>query len=96
MNESAAPAAEAINLSYTTSSASDDYYQTVVINSLLGVLKDASLSSFHHTVIDAIMSIFKTQGLKCVTFLPQVSRKRYEMLFVFVKKCSLFRSYQPS
>jgi FKBP12-rapamycin complex-associated protein len=44
----------------------------VVINALLGILKDQSLSSQHHTVIEAIMSIFKTQGLKCVTFLPQV------------------------
>jgi FKBP12-rapamycin complex-associated protein len=75
LNESQTPAAAAINLKYTTSSASDDYYQTVVINALLGILKDQSLSSQHHTVIEAIMSIFKTQGLKCVTFLPQV-RKR--------------------
>ncbi|TDL23875.1 atypical/PIKK/FRAP protein kinase [Rickenella mellea] len=52
--------------------ASDDYYQTVVINALLGILRDQSLSSSHHTVIEAIMSIFKTQGLKCVTFLPQI------------------------
>lgn len=51
---------------------SDDYYQTVVINALLGILNDQALSSQHHTVIEAIMSIFKTQGLKCVTFLPQV------------------------
>lgn len=57
----------------TTSSASDDYYQTVMITSLLSILKDPSLSSHHHTVIEAIMSLFKTQGLKCVTFLPQVS-----------------------
>ncbi|KAI0272361.1 atypical/PIKK/FRAP protein kinase [Gloeopeniophorella convolvens] len=71
-NESQTPAAAAINLTYTTSSASDDYYQTVVINALLSILKDQSLSSQHHTVIEAIMSIFKTQGLKCVTFLPQI------------------------
>ncbi|TFY65865.1 hypothetical protein EVG20_g5221 [Dentipellis fragilis] len=71
-SESAAPAANAINLTYMTSSASDDYYQTVVINALLSILKDQSLSGHHHTVIEAIMSIFKTQGLKCVTFLPQI------------------------
>ncbi len=52
----------------------DDYFQTAVITSLLAVLKDPSLSGHHHTVIEAIMSIFKTQGLKCVTFLPQVCR----------------------
>ncbi|KAI0046207.1 atypical/PIKK/FRAP protein kinase [Auriscalpium vulgare] len=71
-NETATPSANAINLTHTTSSASDDYYQTVVINALLSILKDQSLSSHHHTVIEAIMSIFKTQGLKCVTFLPQI------------------------
>jgi serine/threonine-protein kinase mTOR len=57
------------------STSSDDYYQTVVIRSLLGVLKDPSLSAQHHTVIEAIMAIFKTQGLKCVTFLPEVSER---------------------
>ncbi|KAF8448980.1 phosphatidylinositol 3-kinase [Boletus edulis BED1] len=51
---------------------SDDYYQTVVITALLTVLRDQSMSSHHHTVIEAIMNIFKTQGLKCVTFLPQI------------------------
>ncbi|KAH9004515.1 atypical/PIKK/FRAP protein kinase [Lactarius hatsudake] len=71
-NEAQTPTAAAINLTHTTSSASDDYYQTVVINALLSILKDQSLSSQHHTVIEAIMSIFKTQGLKCVTFLPQI------------------------
>ncbi|EJF64386.1 atypical/PIKK/FRAP protein kinase [Dichomitus squalens LYAD-421 SS1] len=54
------------------STASDDYYQTVSINALLNILKDQSLSNHHHKVIEAIMSIFKTQGLKCVTFLPQI------------------------
>ncbi|KAI0040710.1 atypical/PIKK/FRAP protein kinase [Auriscalpium vulgare] len=66
------PSANAMNSTHTTSSASDAYYQTVVISALLGILKDQSLISHHHTVIEAIMSIFKTQGLKCVTFLPQI------------------------
>ncbi|TFK75010.1 phosphatidylinositol 3-kinase [Pluteus cervinus] len=57
---------------HNTSSGSDDYFQTVVVNALLAILKDQSLSSHHHTVIEAIMSIFKTQGLKCVSFLPQI------------------------
>ncbi|KAJ6518876.1 phosphatidylinositol 3-kinase [Mycena sanguinolenta] len=52
--------------------ASDDYFQTVVMTGLLAILKDPSLNNHHHTVIEAIMSIFKTQGLKCVAFLPQV------------------------
>lgn len=57
---------------HTPSPSSDDYFQTVVVTALLAILKDPALSSHHHTVIEAIMSIFKTQGLKCVSFLPQV------------------------
>ncbi|KDQ61375.1 hypothetical protein JAAARDRAFT_66505 [Jaapia argillacea MUCL 33604] len=72
-NEKAVTAVNAVPLTQSvTSTASDDYYQTVVIDALLGILKDQSLSSHHHHVIEAIMSIFKTQGLKCVTFLPQI------------------------
>ncbi|KAG5734545.1 Phosphatidylinositol 3-kinase tor2 [Termitomyces sp. T112] len=51
---------------------SDDYFQSVVINALLAILKDQSLNVHHTSVIEAIMSIFKTQGLKCVTFLSQI------------------------
>lgn len=54
--------------------ATSDYYQTAAINALLNVLQDKSLNSHHYKVIEAIMSIFKTQGLKCATFLPQVCR----------------------
>lgn len=67
----------AVNVASVThtgaTTASDDYFQSVVINALLAILKDQAHSSHHHTVIEAIMSIFKTQGLKCATFLPQVS-----------------------
>lgn len=70
---------------YSAVSGADDYFQTVVINSLLVILKDQSLSSHHHIVIEAVMSIFKTQGLKCVTFLPQV---RYMM--VLFKRSDLY------
>lgn len=74
LDETPVPAVNAVPTNHvSTSTASDDYYQSVVISALLGILKDQSLSSQHHTVIEAIMSIFKTQGLKCVTFLPQVS-----------------------
>ncbi|KAI0091642.1 phosphatidylinositol 3-kinase [Irpex rosettiformis] len=53
-------------------SSPDDYYQTVAINALLSILRDQSQTGQHHKVIEAIMSIFKTQGLKCVAFLPQI------------------------
>ena len=51
---------------------SDEYYQNVAIESLIAILKDPALSAHHHAVIEAIMYMFKTQGLKCVTFLPQI------------------------
>lgn len=52
----------------------EEYYQNVVVESLLGVLRDQSLSVHHHHVIDAVMSIFKTQGLRSAGYLPQVCR----------------------
>ncbi|KAH7926057.1 FAT-domain-containing protein [Leucogyrophana mollusca] len=72
-NETPSLAVNAAPVPYIGSSTtSGDYYQTVVITSLLGVLNDPSLSNHHHTVIEAIMNIFQTQGLKCVNFLPQI------------------------
>ncbi|EPZ33264.1 phosphatidylinositol kinase Tor2 [Rozella allomycis CSF55] len=50
----------------------DDYYPTIVIKSLVRILKDSSLSMHHTGVVQAIMYIFKTMGMRCVTFLPQV------------------------
>jgi serine/threonine-protein kinase mTOR len=59
----------ALNMS---GSSSEEYYQAVVISTLLSVLKDPSLNLNHHAAIEAIMNIFRTQGLKAVAFLPQV------------------------
>ncbi|KAF7309821.1 Serine/threonine-protein kinase TOR [Mycena indigotica] len=55
-----------------STSSTDDYFQTVVMSGLLRVLKDPASSPQHHTAIEAIMAIFKTQGLKCVGSLPQI------------------------
>lgn len=49
-----------------------EYYPTVVINALLNILKDQSLVSYHAQVIEAIMSIFRTLGLECVSFLDRI------------------------
>ncbi|CAO3647953.1 unnamed protein product [Mucor fragilis] len=51
---------------------SEDYYPQVVMHSLMKILRDPSLSQHHYAVIDAIMFIFKTLGLKVVQFLPLV------------------------
>lgn len=50
----------------------EDYYPQVVVNALMGVIRDSSLANYHSAVIDAVMNIFKTLGLKCVPFLPSI------------------------
>ncbi len=51
---------------------SKEYYPTVVVNALLGILNDHSLVQYHQDVISAIMSIFRTLGLECVPFLDRI------------------------
>ena len=51
----------------------EEYYPTVVMNTLLqNVLKDVSLIQHHSAAIEAIVTVFKTLGLKCVPFLGQI------------------------
>ncbi|KAL4787723.1 armadillo-type protein [Aspergillus varians] len=51
----------------------EEYYLTVVVHILLqNILRENSLVQYHSAVIDAIVTIFKTLGLKCVPFLGQV------------------------
>ncbi|KAI6250061.1 Serine/threonine-protein kinase tor2 [Erysiphe necator] len=49
-----------------------EYFPTVVINSLLPILKDQSLLQHHAAVVEAIMNIFRTLQLECVPFLEKV------------------------
>lgn len=49
-----------------------EYFPTVVINALLQILKDPSLVQHHAVVIEAIMNIFRTLGLECVSFLDRI------------------------
>lgn len=51
---------------------SEDYYPAISINALMKILRDPSLHIHHTAVVTAIMYIFKTLGLKCVPFLPQI------------------------
>lgn len=51
----------------------EEYYPTVVISILLQtILADPTLVQYHSAVIDAIVTIFKTIGMKCVPFLGQI------------------------
>eukprot|EP01132_Coremiostelium_polycephalum_P002833 gene2833-3519_t len=54
------------------SPSSEDYFPTVVMSSLMRILRDPSLSSHHTGVIQAMMFIFKSLGSKCIPFLPQI------------------------
>jgi len=51
----------------------EDYYPRVVFNTLTqNLLADPSLSQYHSAVIEAIVTIFKTLGLRCIPFLGQI------------------------
>ncbi|RKO90751.1 armadillo-type protein, partial [Blyttiomyces helicus] len=65
-------AVEFNSLPIGTGPSSEDYYPTVVVNALMKVLRDPSLSVHHTAVVQAVVYIFKTLGLKCVPFLPQI------------------------
>ena len=49
-----------------------EYFPTVAINALLQILRDSSLAQHHAAVIEAIMNIFRTLGLECVSFLDRI------------------------
>lgn len=50
----------------------EDYYPTVVINTLMAMLKEDTLKQHHSAVIEAVMNIYATMGMKCVPFLGTV------------------------
>lgn len=62
---------------------SEDYYSTVAINSLMRILRDPSLSSYHLKVVGSLMFIFKSMGLGCVPYLQKVLPD----LFIIVRTC---------
>nr|AOZ57106.1 Serine threonine-protein kinase TOR [Saccharum hybrid cultivar R570] len=64
-------------------SASEDYYSTVAISSLMRILRDPSLSSYHQMVVGSLIFIFKSMGLGCVPYLPKVLPE----LFRAVRMC---------
>ena len=72
MNEAQAVSDVALIMQGLTPS-HEEYYPTVVMNTLLqNILRDTSLAQYHSAVIDAIVTIFKTLGMKCVPFLRQI------------------------
>ncbi|SHO77966.1 Similar to S.cerevisiae protein TOR1 (PIK-related protein kinase and rapamycin target) [Malassezia sympodialis ATCC 42132] len=67
-----APQTDLFELAMAMGTSTDEYYQNVAVEALIAILRDPALSVHHHAVIEAIMYMFKTQGLKCVAFLPQI------------------------
>ncbi|KAL9244759.1 hypothetical protein vseg_018491 [Gypsophila vaccaria] len=65
------------------STSSEDYFSTVAINSLMRVLRDPSLSSYHQNVVGSLVYIFKSMGLGCVPYLQKVLPD----LFQIVRTC---------
>lgn len=70
--EQNAPPVDVALLMQGMSPSNDEYYPTVAVNNLMKILKDPSLSMHHSKVIQAVMYIFQTLGLRCVSFLPQI------------------------
>ncbi|KAH9825549.1 TOR1 phosphatidylinositol 3-kinase [Teratosphaeria destructans] len=50
----------------------EEYYPTVVITTLMNMLKEDTLKQYHSQVVDAVMNIYATMGMKCVPFLEKV------------------------
>lgn len=50
----------------------EEFYPTVTIQALMRIFKDQSLANHHGMVMQAIMFIFKSLGIRCVPFLNKV------------------------
>ena len=70
--EQNAPPIDISLLMQNISPSSDEYNPTVVITSLLKILKDPSLAVHHSAAIQTILNIYRLLGLDCVSFLEQV------------------------
>ena len=57
---------EPIHLSIQT--ADDEFYPTVAVQALTRILKDSSLAVHHGMVMQVIMFIFNSLGMRCVSF----------------------------
>ena len=60
----------------------EDFYPAVAISALMRILKDANLSNHHTMVIQAVTLIFKSLGMKCVQFVPQVDPRHIQSVVI--------------
>ncbi|CCF56244.1 hypothetical protein KAFR_0A08100 [Kazachstania africana CBS 2517] len=66
------PAIDVALLMQNMSPSNDEYFSTVAIHTLLKILKDNSLTLHHTAVVQAILHIFQTLHLRCVSFLGRI------------------------
>ena len=50
----------------------EEFYPAVAIATLMRIMRDSSLANHHTGVVQGITFIFKSLGVKCVQFLPQI------------------------
>lgn len=62
---------------------SDEYCPQMAIGALMNMLRDSSAAVHHPAVTKAIMEIFKSLGMRCVTFLGEI----LPFLFQMVRTC---------
>nr|XP_022907797.1 target of rapamycin [Onthophagus taurus] len=55
-----------------SSSTLEEYYLAMSIATLMRIIKDPTLSQHHTTVVQAVIFIFKSLGIKCVPYISQV------------------------
>ncbi|KRT85885.1 HEAT domain-containing protein [Oryctes borbonicus] len=55
-----------------SSSTLEEYYLAMSIATLMKIIKDPTLSQHHTMVVHAVTFIFKSLGIKCVTYISQV------------------------
>lgn len=72
LNDQNAPPIDVLLLMQGLLPHNEDYYPTVVITTLMKILKDPLLHTHHMAVMQAIYHIFSTLGLRCVLFLKQI------------------------
>lgn len=52
----------------------EEYYLAMAIATLMKIIRDPTLSQHHTMVVQAITFTFKSLGIKCVSYIPQVSK----------------------
>ncbi|URD99450.1 Rapamycin binding domain [Musa troglodytarum] len=74
----------------------EDYYSQIAISSLMRILRDPSLSSYHQKVVGSILFIFKSMGLGCVPYLPKLILYFTELHDICENQCSTYASTYQS